>query len=427
MSDKNALKSGIFDFISASPTAYHTVKNISERLIANGFVPLLESEKWTLTKGGKYFVTRNFSSIIAFVVGDSGAPFMICASHSDSPAFKVKEECVGAYNRLSVERYGSMIMYSWFDRPLSIAGRVLLKSEAGIVQKLFNIDRDLLVIPSVAIHLSNKVNDGFAPNPAVDLYPLFSLDKNETLRSYLSRELSVDEEKILSHETYLYAREKGAVIGADSDIILAPRLDNLGCVYASLEAFLSSKPTEACKVLAVFDNEEVGSSTKQGANSTFLSDTLERISESKEGYIRALSSSFMVSADNAHAKHPAHPELSDPANAPVLSGGIVIKHNANQRYTTDAVSEAVFSEICKRAGAKTQHYYNRADLPGGSTLGSIANTKVSVSSIDIGLPQLAMHSAVESAALSDVLEMISGLCGFYGSSISFEDSKIIIK
>ena len=418
---------GLIDFIEKSPSAFHAVKNIADKLTENGFFRLEETEKWELAEGGKYFVTKNSTSIIAFEVGEDGAPFMICASHSDSPSFRVKEENVGAYVRLNVERYGGMIMYSWFDRPLSLAGRVILKTENGIEERLFNVDRDLLVIPSVAIHFSRGVNEGFAPNPAVDLLPLISNDKSFTLRKLIAEELSVSESDVLAHDLFLYARERGRLLGANGEFILSPRIDDLECVYTSLEAFLASDKTSATKVLAVFDNEEVGSSTKQGANSTFMQDTLERIAGSRESCVRALVSSFMVSADNAHAKHPAHPELSDAANAPILGGGVVIKHNANQRYTTDALSDAIFTLVCERCGVKLQHYYNRADVMGGSTLGSIANTKVSVPSIDIGLAQLAMHSAVETAATEDVLEMQKALTEFYNTTLSSCSTKTVVK
>ena len=352
---------------------------------------------------------------------------MICASHSDSPSFRIKEEQGGVYVRLATEKYGGMILYSWFDRPLSIAGRVVVRTENGVKEILTNIDRDLLVIPSVAIHMQREVNTGFAPNPAIDLLPLFSLDKNVTFKGFLAKELSVSESDILSHDLYLYARQKGTLVGADSEFILSPRIDDLECVYTSLVAFLSSESTGRTKVLAVFDNEEVGSSTKQGAASNFFSDTLERISTDRESYISSLPESFMVSADNAHAKHPAHPELSDSICAPVLGGGIVVKYNANQSYATEALSAALFTEICNRAGAKTQEYRNRADKLGGSTLGSIATTKVAIPTVDIGLAQLSMHSAVETAAVSDAEEMVKALTKFYSSKTELSDEEIVIK
>ncbi len=416
----------MLEFINKSPSPFHAVKNVADELLRAGFTRLYEGEKWQTEVGGKYFVIRNSSSIIAFVKGDE-KPFMICASHSDFPSFRIKGESTGVCVRLATERYGGMILYSWFDRPLSIAGRVMVRSETGISERLLNIDRDLLVIPSLAIHAQPGVNDGFSPNPAIDLLPLLSTDKSVTIRKILARELSVSEESILSHDLYLYARENGTVAGANGELIISPRLDDLECVYTSLVAFLSAKPKGATKVLAVFDNEEVGSQSKQGADSTFLSDVLERISENRESYLASLASSFMVSADNAHAKHPAHPEIADAENAPLLEGGVVIKYNANQRYTTDAVSAAVFTEICNKAGVKLQSYRNRADKMGGSTLGSIANTHVSIPSVDIGLAQLAMHSAVETAATSDAFEMVKALAEFYLTDLEIKGGEIVVK
>ncbi len=423
------MKNKLFEFIDSSPSAFHTVDNIVSELILAGFVRVNEGDKFSVKSGDKFFAVRNGSSLIAVDYKGKGAPFMIGAAHSDSPSFKVKEEKDGVYTALATEKYGGMIMYSWFDRPLSIAGRVAVRAAEGIEMRLINIDRDLLVIPSVAIHYNPKVNDGFSPSPARDTFPLLSIESGVTLASVIAAELEIDENDIISHDLYLYVRERAKTVGINSELILSPRLDDLECVYTALTAFLSKEDGEgeASRVLAVFDNEEVGSETKQGAASTFLYDVLERISGDREDYLAALSRSFMVSADNAHAKHPAHPEISDPQNAPTLGAGIVIKHNANQKYTTDAISDAVFSEICRKSGVAVQHYYNRADIAGGSTLGSIANTKVSVMSVDIGLAQLAMHSAVETAALSDTADMVRALSRFFASSLAFDGSKIVIK
>ena len=420
----------LFDFISESPTAYHAVKSVICALENDGYTELFETERWTLTPGGKYFVIRNGTSVIAFRYKGDASPFMIVASHSDSPAFRVKASGFsksGAYTRLAVEKYGGMILYSWFDRPLSIAGRAVVKTDDGIESRLVNVDRDLAVIPSVAIHMNRSVNEKFSPNPAVDLIPLVSLNTEMSLNKLIADELCVAEEDIISHDLFLYNRECARSFGLNGEYFTCPRFDNLGCVYTSLKAFLNSYESAATPVLAVFDNEEVGSQTKQGAESTFLSNVLERIIPDRSQYLESLASSFMVSADNAHAKHPNHPELSDAENAPLLGGGVVIKHNANQKYATDAVSFAVFEEIVKRSEVRTQNYYNRGDMPGGSTLGSISDTKVSVPTVDIGIPQLAMHSAVESAAVSDVFEMQNALTRFYSSSIDVKGSKIVIK
>lgn len=420
----------LFKFIKNSPSAFHTVASVKERLVADGYTELCEGSAWSLVDGGKYFVTRNGSSIIAFRKCEARG-FIITASHSDSPAFRVKasgESTLGTYTKLPVERYGGMILYSWFDRPLSIAGRVVVRTDDGIAVKLLNVDRDLLVIPSVAIHLNRSVNEKFSPNPAQDLIPLLSAGGERVeLGKLIANELGVKADDVISHDLFLYTRDDGRTVGANGELLLSPRLDDLECVYSSLEAFLDSKEQGMIPVLAVFDNEEVGSDTKQGAASTFLFDTLSRIYPERDEYLAALASSYMVSADNAHAKHPNHPELSDADNTPTVNGGVVVKFNANQKYTTDSVSAAIFTEACRKAGVKYQTYYNRADMPGGSTLGSIANTKVSISTVDVGLPQLAMHSAVETAGAYDLLDMIAVLTRLYSSNIDAEGDKIVIK
>ena len=419
----------LFDFIKSSPTAYHTVDSVKSKLIASGYTELSESSERGFSDGDKHFVIRGGSSIIAFH-GKPNTGFMICASHSDTPAFKLKSlgESVGAYSRLSVERYGGMIYYSWLDRPLSIAGRVAVRSGNEIVFRLVNVERDLLAIPSVAIHLNSTVNDGYKFNPAVDMLPLVGKASSVgELSRIIANAADASEAEMISADLYLYNREEPLLFGENREYVLAPRLDDLACVYTSLEAFLSADDSDSVAVLAVFDNEEVGSGTKQGANSTFLESTLRRIAGSDEHYYLLLASSYMLSADNAHAKHPNHPELSDPDNAPILGEGVVIKYNASPRYSTDGVADAVFRIIAESADVKIQSYTNRADILGGTTLGSIADTRVSIPTADIGLPQLAMHSACETAAVSDVSDMVKLLTKFYSSSLIFSENKIEIK
>ena len=405
---------GLFDFIKASPTAYHTVHTAAERLRSEGYTELSEGGEWKLSPGGRYYTVRNGTSLIAFRYKSSAHGFMIVASHSDTPSFRVKmnAELEGAYTRIATEKYGGMIYYSWLDRPLSIAGRVAVESESG-------------VIPSVAIHLRRNVNDGVALNPAQDMLPLYSNRGGEGLLSLVAKKLGIGEDGILSHDLFLYNLEESRCFGADGEFFLSPRPDDAGCVYSSLEAFLAAADAESVPVLAVFDNEEVGSETKQGAASTFLADTLRRIAGGELSAM--LAESFMVSADNAHALHPNHPELSDARCAPVLNGGVVIKYNASQRYATDGLSAAVFEKICKSADVPVQCYYNRADLPGGSTLGSISDTRVSIPTVDIGLPQLAMHSAVETAGVRDVEAMILALTEFYSSALIFAENGFDIR
>jgi aspartyl aminopeptidase len=418
----------LIKFIKSSPTAYHTVKTVRDMLESAGFTELCESNPAAFSDGGKHFVIRGGSSIIAFK-GSGNGGFMITSSHSDSPCFKVKNELSGLnYVRLATERYGGMILYTWLDRPLSVAGRIVVKADGGVKTLLVDLTKAALTIPSVAIHLNRGVNDGYKFNPATDLLPLVGMGaaKGELMNA-IADQAGVSIDDIISHDLFVYNSDEGRVIGINDDMLLAPRIDDLGCVYASLRAFLDAPDNDnAVSVLAVFDNEEVGSETKQGASSTFLDMTLRAISGSDDKYSSMLYNSFMVSADNAHAIHPNHPELYDGSNAPILGGGVVVKYNANQRYTTDAISDAVFTTLANRAGIKLQKFSNRADMVGGSTLGSIANTKVSISTVDIGLPQLAMHSATETCAVSDLDDMVKVLTELYSSGIEKQSDIINI-
>lgn len=408
----------LFSFIKSSPTAFHTVETVKKALTAEGYTELPETEPHTLRDGGKYFVTRNGSSLIAFRYNEGRHGFMMGAAHGDSPAFRVKASlsATGAYTRLDVEKYGGMIYSSWLDRPLSVAGRVFLKSGGAIEERLVDIDRDLLVIPSVAVHLNRGVNDGYKFNPAVDMLPLLSVGE-ASLSELLAKELGAREEDIVGHDVFVYNREEGRTLGASDELVLAPRLDDLACVFALLKGFLEAEATDSVPVFALFDNEEVGSETKQGAASSFLHDVLSEIAGDSAALRRMTANGFMVSADNAHARHPNHSELSDAHNAPLLNGGIVIKYNANQRYATDGFSAAIFAEAAERADARVQNYSNRADILGGSTLGSIADTRVSVPTVDVGLPQLAMHSASECMGAHDIEMLAAAMRELYSASL----------
>lgn len=405
----------LLDFIAASPTAFHAAHNVGELLECAGYTRLYEDEDWHIGHG-KYYVMRNSSSVIALNIPDTGfSGFMMMAAHSDSPSFKIKEapedKAAGLYVRLNTERYGGMIASTWLDRPLSAAGRVMVRENGRIVERLVNIERDLMLIPSVAIHMDRSVNDGKKFDPNTDMLPVISAaDAKNSLRGLVAENAGVCEDDILSTDLFLYPRTPGTIWGADEEFVSSPRLDDLQCVFAALSGFVEAEPTDSAAVLCVFDNEEVGSGTKQGADSTFLEDTLMRVCEalgrSGAEYRAALNRSFMVSADNAHAVHPNHPELADRIDRPAINGGIVIKFNANQKYTTDSVSAAVFSELCRSAGVPVQRFTNRADMPGGSTLGNISSAHVSVDTVDIGLPQLAMHSCYETAGARDTEYLI---------------------
>lgn len=410
-------------FIEKSPSCFHAIKNMKDILLAEGFAQLREEDKWEIVNGGKYFVTRNDSSIVAFTIPETGAfGYRIMASHSDSPTFKIKEnpemEVDKKYVKLNVERYGGMLCAPWFDRPLSVAGRVIVKEGDAFVTKFVDVDRDLLMIPNLAIHMNREVNDGYKYNAQVDMLPLYGdISSKDTFMKSIAEAAGVKEEDILGHDIFLYNRVKGSIWGANEEFVSSSRLDDLQCAFSSLQGFLKGEKKEYAAVHCVLDNEEVGSGTKQGADSTFLYDTLVRINEclglSYEEYLRALAKSFMLSADNAHAVHPNHKEVADPVNRPYMNEGIVIKHSANQKYCTDGVSAAVFKDLCREAGVPFQTFTNRSDMLGGSTLGNISNTKVALNAVDIGLPQLAMHSPYETAGVKDTYYLIQAAEKFF--------------
>ena len=427
----------LFQFIENSPSCFHAIVTIRKKLNDEGFIELVEGRSWQIEKGKKYYVTRNLSSIIAFKIPENDFKnFHIVASHSDSPTFKIKEnaeiEVNNKYVKLNTEKYGGMICSTWFDRPLSIAGRILVKEGKLVKTHLVNIDKDLVIIPNLAIHMNRAVNDGYKYNAQIDMLPLYGDNTSKgSLMKTVAQSVGVEEDSILGTDLFLYNRMRGTKIGANSEYISSPRLDDLECAYASLSAFLSETNSNSASVYCVFDNEEVGSGTKQGADSTLLYDVLRRINmclgNSEEDYYKLIASSFMVSADNAHALHPNYSDKSDPTNKVYINDGIVIKYNANQKYTTDAVSASIFKSICDSVNVPYQTFTNRSDILGGSTLGNISNAHVSLNTIDIGLAQLAMHSTYETAGAKDVTYLIDALKAFYNTSIEqVEDGQYII-
>lgn len=417
----------LLEFIEKSPTSFHVVNNMARELREAGFHPLYEEEAWELRAGEKYYVTRNASSLIAFSVpAGEMKSFQIIASHGDSPTFKLKEnpeiDVEQHFVKLNVEKYGGMLMAPWFDRPLSLAGRLLVREEDRITTRLVNVDRDLVLIPSLAIHMNRKFNDGYVYNPQVDLLPLFGgAGTKGSLMKILGEYAGVSPDDVLGMDIYLYNRVKGTIWGAQEEFVSSGRLDDLQCVFSSLKALLCSENQEHVMMHCVLDNEEVGSLTRQGAASTFLKDTLERIAGGlgmdREDYLRAIASSFMLSADNSHSVHPNYMDKSDKSNRPYINGGIVLKFNANQKYTTDGISAAIFRTICRQAQVPCQIYVNRSDIPGGSTLGNISNNQVSIHMADIGLAQLAMHSPYETGGVKDTEYMIEAARTFYSSDI----------
>jgi len=424
----------LLDFIYSSPTAFHAVDNIKHILIDNGYVELDATMDSPLKPGGKYFTVRNGSAIAAFrLPEDAPEGFGIVAAHLDSPCFKVKENAVvfsaGLYSQLNVERYGGMIMSTWMDRPLSAAGRVIIEQNNRLVSRLVDFKEPVCVIPNVAIHMNRNINDGFAINPAVDMLPL--LGGSETgadFDSRLAEKLGVDKSSIVAREILLYPSQRGVCWGGEKEYISSARLDDLQCAFGCLKGFLAAGKLTKAAVFCAFDNEEVGSGTRQGADSDFLSGILSKIAEDcAEKPLPALvANSFLVSADNAHAIHPNHPEYADKNDRPVMNGGIVIKYNANQLYTTDAVSAAVFNRICARAGVPVQRFTNRADMRGGSTLGHISSAHVAVASVDIGLAQLAMHSAWETAGARDTEYLLEAIKTYYEAAIRISTGGIEI-
>lgn len=432
----------LITFIKESPDAFHAADAVTRRLQAAGYEELKERDHWNLDSGKGYYVTRNDSAVIAFRIPKvEAAGYQIMACHGDSPSFKIKEnpEMVvdGHYIKLNVEKYGGMIIAPWFDRPLSISGRVMIRetNKSGkktIASRLINIDRDLLMIPNLAIHMNRDVNSGYTYNAQKDVLPLMSCGcEPGQFRQIVAEAAGVKEEDILAQELFLYSRSQGSIWGANEEFVSCGRLDDLQCAYAGLMGFLEAgtckmqdveESRSMIPVFCMLDNEEVGSGTKQGAASTFLKDVLLRIQlangKTQEDYLRMLAESFMVSADNAHALHPNYADKTDPTNHPYINAGIVIKHSANQKYTTDAVSAAVYRTICEAAEVPVQDFFNRSDMAGGSTLGNIANTQTPMNTVDIGLPQLAMHSPYETVGVKDTEYLIRATRLFYLSNVA---------
>ena len=413
----------LFEFLQEGVTPYHAAATAAAWLDAAGFTRLEEADYWNLEPGKGYYLLRNGSAVVAWrIPAHAIGGWRITASHSDAPGWKIKSDAMtnDGCRRLSVEGYGGMNMASWLDRPLTVAGRVLVRTADGVETRLVHFDRDLLVIPSLAIHMQHNVNKGHEYNPQIDMQPLWSPEAGRTLTDLLCEELGVEEKDILDRDLQLVTRQAPTQIGPDGEYFMAPRIDDLECAATTLLGFIdaSAETDSACApVWAMLDNEEVGSSSRQGAQSSFLRDVLDRILESiphsAQMEHRALANSFLLSADNGHATHPNFPAKSDPAAPVRLGGGVLLKYNASQKYTTNALSGGIFRAICEKAGVKVQTFSNRADEAGGSTLGNLQSHSLPIPMADIGLPQLAMHSAVETAAVSDAEAMVRAVAAFY--------------
>lgn len=411
------------NFLDESHSAYHAQAALRRELDAEGYVNLPEGAQWQLAPGGKYYVCRGGAAVIAFRIPEvSPKGFLMAAAHTDRPCLKLKEngEAVGPYTTLQVERYGGLLVAPWLDRVLSLAGRVMVQTEHGAKSVLVDLDRDLLLIPNVAIHMNRQANDGYKWNPVMDVNPLLGgKDAAGKLMALLEEKAGG---KILGHDLTLYVREKARVWGMDGAYISSQALDDLQCVWGCFQGFLQAAPSGDIPVFCALNSEEIGSRTPGGADSTYVEDVLTRIAACLGLDVRALlSQSFLVSADNAHAIHPNHPELADSGNAPVMGGGIVVKFNSNQRYCTDGLCAALFRQVCRQADVPVQTYYNRPDIPGGSTLGCVSIGHVSVPTVDIGLPQLAMHSCYETAAVTDGESLEKAMRAYYSATLELSE------
>lgn len=420
-------------FLDSSVVNFWAVHTVASHLEAHGFTRLSMADQWNLKPGARHYVTKNDSAIFAFIVG--GAPaaeggFHIISAHSDSPGFRVKPNCEivtdGNIVKLNTEVYGGPILYTWFDRPLSLAGRVILRSDDPLrpESRLIRFDRHLLTIPHLAIHFNRAVNEGNRLSRQTDMLPVLGhiADRNQAkglIRRLVAEKLGVRPDDILDYDLSLFDTSRASVVGLNGEYITSGRIDDLSMVHAALCALLDTagNSTGATRLMAIFDNEETGSGTKQGAASPILDHILRRIAAAggaaEQDYFRAVDRSFMISADDAHGIHPNYPEKQDPTNHPVLGGGPVVKINANCKYMTDADSAAVFLSLCEKAGVNCQYFVNHSDMAGGSTLGNILTSQIPLRGVDVGAPIWAMHSARETAALSDHADMIAVFSQFF--------------
>lgn len=421
----------LIDFCYASPTAFHAVATTRELLDKNNFVQLHENTSWKLKAGGRYYLVRNDSALIAFIAGSAPVAeqgFRIVGAHTDSPGFRIKPApemlAENTYLRLNTEVYGGPILSTWFDRPLAIAGRVALRSKNPLQPqiRLLNIKRPVCIIPNIAIHMNPDANNGFVPNKQTDTLPLLGmitqkLEEKGYLSKLIASELRIKEREILDFDLFLYEYEKGSLIGNTGEFISSGRIDDLSSVHAGINALCKTGKPKATCIMACFDHEEVGSTTMQGADSQLLSEVLERIvigfKGGRDEYFRALASSYIISADGAHAVHPNMGAKADPTSRPLINNGLVIKLSANRSYTTDSSTAATFLQLCEKAGVRTQRFVNRSDMRGGSTIGPISSSHVSIRSIDIGLPMLAMHSIRELCGIEDHSAMLKVICELY--------------
>lgn len=421
----------MLDFIYESPTQFNAVEVSAETLEKNGFEKLNPKENWKLEVGKKYYITKNSSALVAFKINSDEVEkegFRIIGSHTDSPGFRIKPnaemESCGAYLKLNTEGYGGMILSTWLDRPLAMAGRVFLRGENPFkpVEKIVNINKPVCIIPNLAIHMNRSINDGYKYNKQTDMLPLVGLineqlEKDNYMVKLLASELEVEVEEIIDFDIFLYEYEKGCFTGANEEFISTGRLDNLSMYYSSVEALLDSDSKSGISIAVGFDNEEVGSATKQGADSNMLLNILERIcislGKDRQQFFEAIENSFIISSDLAHAVHPNVNGMADPTNRPVMGKGPVIKVHAGQAYTSDGYSISVYKEICRECGVEYQEFVNKSDQRGGSTIGPISSTHIDIPSVDIGAPILSMHSIRELGCSEDFYNTYKTFVKFY--------------
>ncbi|MCM1093015.1 MAG: M18 family aminopeptidase [Lachnospiraceae bacterium] len=422
---------GLMNFLDASVCNFFAVDTLSQILVEEGFIYLDPKKRWELVPGGKYFITKNDSALFAFIVGEGTASdgYKIISAHSDSPGFRIKPNCEivcdGNIVKLNTEVYGGPILYTWFDRPLSIAGRVIVRGTNPLAPEtlLVKWDEPLLTIPHLAIHFNRSVNEGNPLSKQKDMLPVLGKVEEKSqakglVLNMVAGKLGIRPDDILDYDLSLYDTTKATLVGLNEEFITSGRLDDLSMAHAAVNALLESEEgMKMTKVMAIFDNEETGSGTKQGAASPVLMNLLKRINSQlggdEEDYLRAIDNSFMISADNAHGVHPNYVEKQDPTNHPVLGGGPVIKINANCKYMTDADSAAVFKTICEKADVPCQYFVNHSDVAGGSTLGNILTSQIDLRGVDMGAALWAMHSVRETASVADHLATIKAFTKFY--------------
>lgn len=404
----------LLNFIKKSPSPFHVVSNMREELINKGFIELRETEPFNINKGHSYFVTRNSSSIIAFTIPENFKGFSVISAHTDSPTFKIKpspEIKANGYIKLNIEKYGGMLLAPWFDRPLSVAGRVFISKDGKIEEKLIDIPRPLLSIVNLAIHQNRTANDGIKYSVQKELLPIFAqTDDEKSFTSLIAKEAGCTVDELLDWDLFLYNMCQPVIWGLNNEFFSSPKIDDLQCAYSAFRAILNSKPNEKISLISLFDNEEVGSGTRQGALSDFLSATMERIMyalklNEDEKYAH-IASSFMISADNGHAVHPNYSDKSDVTNLPKLNKGILLKYSANQKYTTDGATGSYLKAIMQKNNIPYQIFVNNSDQLGGSTLGNLSIQKISIPTCDIGVAQLAMHSPYECGGTKDTTALI---------------------